>query len=193
MMSKEHFMEVYTIEQLADLLVLLNQDNNRAIDEVAELKVKLDRKQNEINQIDEILEELFNIKHDDMGSLDEFKNYLTKLLEQNSFDMDKQISETAKYKEAFESTKKERDFQVCKLQNEIAKLKNRSVVDFLPNEPIKVADMLIYASNEYEQTLTVGDMKKTDNGTYRIFSIEDLQQIAQHLLVYCNSHLEEES
>lgn len=67
-----------------------------------------------------------------------------------------------------------------------------NVYDFLPEEPIKVADMLINAEGEYEHNPVVKKICRTDKGTYRIFDISDLRQIAEHLLVYCNHHGEVE-
>lgn len=68
----------------------------------------------------------------------------------------------------------------------------KTVVDFLPTEPIKVADMLINAEGEYEHNLVVKKIFGTDKGTYRIFEILELRQIAEHLLIYCNHNKEEE-
>ena len=65
----------------------------------------------------------------------------------------------------------------------------KSVADFLPTEPIKVAEMLITAKGECEP-LYIGDDVFKD--TYRIFDVSDLRQIAKHLLVYCNHHGEAE-
>lgn len=61
----------------------------------------------------------------------------------------------------------------------------RSIEDFLPEEPIKVADMLINAEGEYEYNPLAKAIYKEDKGTYRIFDISELRQIAKYLLVYC--------
>lgn len=63
---------------------------------------------------------------------------------------------------------------------------------FLPAEPIKVADMLINAEGEYEHNPIVKAFCGTDKGTYRIFDVSELRQIAEHLLAYCNHHGEAE-
>lgn len=63
--------------------------------------------------------------------------------------------------------------------------------DFLPTEPIKVADMLISAEGEYERHSLAKAICGTDKGAYRIFDVVDLRQIAEHLLVYCNANGEE--
>lgn len=62
----------------------------------------------------------------------------------------------------------------------------------LPIEPIDVAAMLIRET----VTLKASTLKKvfTPNGTdeyeVEMYSKSDLRQIAEHLLVYCNSHKE---
>lgn len=67
-----------------------------------------------------------------------------------------------------------------------------NVTDFLPTEPIKVAEMLINAEGEYEQNPIAKKICGTDKGTYRIFDVSELRQIAEHLLVYCNHNKEEQ-
>lgn len=49
----------------------------------------------------------------------------------------------------------------------------------LPEEPIRVADMLIYSTDTYTDFLG----KKQE---YKVYDKSDLKQIAEHLLVYCN-------
>lgn len=110
-------------------------------------------------------------------------------------------SEVEKYQKAFEDAKKERDCQVAEYQNKIEELKVENAElhcemqamkvfpDEIPEEPIKVAEMLITAKGECEQ-LHIGNNVFKD--TYRIFDVSELRQIAEHLLVYCNHNREEE-
>lgn len=112
-------------------------------------KTELERAENTINQIDDILKKLFGVRHDTVDKPDEFEKILTEKAKGN-------------------------------------------VSDFLQTEPIKVADMLINAEGEYEHNPLVKAIYKEDKGTYRIFDIGDLRQIAEHLLVYCNHHGEVE-
>lgn len=65
----------------------------------------------------------------------------------------------------------------------------KTVVDFLPTEPIKVAEMLIIAKGECEPLHIGNDVFKD---TYRIFKVSELRQIAEHLLIYCNHNGEVE-
>lgn len=67
-----------------------------------------------------------------------------------------------------------------------------NVTDFLPTEHIKVAEMLINAEGEYEHNPIAKKICGTDKGTYRIFDVSELRQIAEHLLVYCNHNKEEQ-
>lgn len=141
--------------------------------------------------------------------------------------------EVEKYRKAFESVKKERDYQIAEYKKKINELeqhhkfsmmqiddvlvgflgvtheimdkpsdfekvlqeaieKSKTVTDLLPTEPIKVADMLINAEGEYEHNSLVKKICGTDKGTYRIFGVSELRQIAEHLLIYCNHYREEE-
>lgn len=70
--------------------------------------------------------------------------------------------------------------------------------NFLPAEPIKVADMLISAA----YTRKKGDMEKAlhkafgnneDTFTESVYSVSELRQIAEHLLIYCNHNEEDEN
>lgn len=112
-------------------------------------KTELERAKNTINQIDDILEKLFGVRHDTVDTPDEFEKILSEKAKEN-------------------------------------------VTDFLPTEPIKVADMMINAEGEYEHNPLVKAFYKEDKGTYRIFETGELRQIAEHLLVYCNNNGEVE-
>lgn len=62
----------------------------------------------------------------------------------------------------------------------------------LPPEPIKVAEMLIYATrrrrtNGFERAFNGAP----DFADYDIYSKSDLRQIAEHLLVHCNNSEDE--
>ena len=57
----------------------------------------------------------------------------------------------------------------------------------LPTEPIKVAEMMIYATETYETSSLAKRFGAGDTATYKLYSNADLRQIAEHLLVYCNN------
>lgn len=124
-----------------------SQHDKEFTDEIEELKKHLDRSQTTINQIDYILEKLFDVRHDTVDKPDEFEKILSERAKENA-------------------------------------------TDFLPTEPIKVVDMLINAEGEYEHIPIVKQICGTDKGTYRIFEVSELRQIAEYLLVYCNSQKE---
>lgn len=104
-------------------------------------------------------------------------------------DVDKLQSEVEKYHKTFEDTKKERDCRIAEYQKKIEELENRDIAELLPEEPIKVADMLINAQTEYENNSIFATQKEYTANT---FSVSELRQIAEHLLVYCNHNGEVE-
>ena len=65
--------------------------------------------------------------------------------------------------------------------------------DELPTDPIEVAQMLINSTYEYElSALDKALYKCGDTRTTERYSIDDLEQIAEHLLVYCKHNRESE-
>ena len=65
--------------------------------------------------------------------------------------------------------------------------------DCLPSEPISVANILINAKEEYEPTSLQKALFKTDSKCLADkYSDDDLEQIAEHLLVYCKHNREDE-
>lgn len=77
------------------------------------------------------------------------------------------------------------------LEAEKTEIKIHEITDFLPSEPIKVADMLISATytrqkSSMEKTLHKAFGNNSDTVTENVYSESDLRQIAEHLLVYCN-------
>lgn len=171
-MTKQELMETYTAEQLAEMVVDLqnipiagkiNCENSGSsdliklkcdkcgeeflafLDEKYILckKTELDRAKNTINQIDDILEKLFGVRHDTANTPDEFEKVLTDKARAN-------------------------------------------ISDFLPTEPIKVADMLINAMcKPCASVLSFGK-------PYILYDMSELRQIAEHLLVYYNHNKEGE-
>ena len=83
------------------------------------------------------------------------------------------------------------DYKSKFLEVERMRMKQNEFSDFLPTEPIKVADMLINAIYTREK----GDMEKafhkafgnnSDTVVENVFEISELRQVAEHLLIYCN-------
>lgn len=106
--------------------------------------------------------------------------------------MIKAISEIEKHKKAFENAKNERDMQASEMQSHIdclkAELEEAQMnKQELPLEPIDVAVMLIKATvsckaNSIQKAFSCPEEYESD-----MYSKEDLLQIAEHLLVYCNN------
>lgn len=146
-MTKTELMENYTMEQLAEIVV----GKQNVIDDMKSnidfLNRSLERGKTIINQIDDILEKLFGVRHDTVDKPDEFEKIL-------------------------------------------AEKSKGNITDFLPEEPIKVTDILINADGKYERSPIAKVFCGKDNGTYRIFDVSELRQIAEHLLVYCNNQKE---
>lgn len=130
-----------------------SQHDKEFTDKIEELKNQLDRNQTTINQIDEILEDLFGVTHG-VAKPDGFKEILRE-----------------------------------KVAEKIA--------DFLPAEPIKVADMLISAAykrqrDSIEKAFSKAFGSGSDMVTENVYSESELRQIAEHLLVCCNHNEGEE-
>lgn len=177
-MTKTELMETYAAEQLAEMAIKANN--------LADM----------LKYSDSFLKSgLF-----DNLAVSAYETKLSIMQHEN----DKLKSEAEKYRKAFEDAKNERDCQIAEYQKKIEKLtaenselhcELQAVNAFqegYPTEPIKVADMLINAEGEYEHNPIAKALYKEDKGTYRIFDIGELRQIAEHLLVYCNHNGEVE-
>ena len=108
------------------------------------------------------------------------------------------LSET--YNQLIE-TGKEAQAKIAELESELEvkenllKIKNGlcSSFDCLPSEPISVANMLINAKEEYEPTSLEKALCKTEEKCLvDKYSDDDLEQIAEHLLVYCRHNREDD-
>lgn len=82
---------------------------------------------------------------------------------------------------------KERDSYINQLKHDIDELKENNATDELHFEAIEVANFLINAEYECEIPFTGRKTKR------RKYDIEDLEQIAEHLLVYCKCNNIEEA
>ena len=76
---------------------------------------------------------------------------------------------------------KERDSYIKQLEHDFDELKERNETVELPFDAIEVANFLINEKYEYR------------NIEFRKYDIEDLEQIAEHLLVYCKHNNIEEA
>lgn len=108
---------------------------------------------------------------------------------------DDKEEEIEKYKKAFESAKCERDKAVCEYQNEIDRLKSRvkeleESQEELPFEPICVSEYLIDRTIEVKNTFPA--LQGGETSHVPVHDVSELHRIAEHLLVYCKHHSEEE-
>ena len=81
---------------------------------------------------------------------------------------------------------KERDSYIKQLEHDVNELKENNATVQLPFDAIEVANFLINEKNECNIPFVGGKTK------YRKYEIEDLEQIAEHLLVYCKHNKESE-
>lgn len=164
-MTKQELMETYTVEQLADKYLRLQERFNRYTEVIKGV----------VNELPEELKQgtEFHLK------------------------IDRLQSEAEKYRKAFENAKKERDCQIVEYQKKMEELTAER--DFIAEnsisthqDPIDIAKDLINAEGEYEHNPLAKAFCRTNKGTYRIFDIGELRQIAEHLLIYCNHNGEVE-
>ena len=82
---------------------------------------------------------------------------------------------------------KERDSYINQLKHDVDELKENNATVELPFDAIEVANFLINEECECDMLFTGRKTKR------RKYDIEDLEQIAEHLLVYCkHNNIEEE-
>lgn len=163
-MTKTELMETYTAEQLAEMVVA----NQTKIEELL-------RQEKTSNNYTMFLQ-------GKLGDMEYEINKREAAIEQ----IDRIICEL--FGIAHSGYEYTDDFKkLLKEKSEVGK----TITDFLSTEPIKVADMLINAEGEYEHNPLAKALYKEDKGTYCIFDIGELRQIAEHLLVYCNHNGED--
>ena len=80
---------------------------------------------------------------------------------------------------------KERDSYINQLKHDVDELKENNATVELPFDAIDVANFLINEECECDMLFTGRKTKR------RKYEIEDLEQIAEHLLVYCKHNKEE--
>lgn len=220
-MTKTELMKNYTAEQLAEIVLELtwkmwtNSEECKSIPPKVAIIVKCPDcgKSNKI-ELDEKLECLIRNKltdrvHELQSEVEKYR----KAFEDAKKERDCQIAEYRKKIDDLEHDLKTAGEKIQDLAGENMKLqcerndykskseflevermriKKNEFSDFLPTEPIKVVDMLINAEGEYEHNPLAKAFCGTDKGTYRIFDVSELRQIAEHLLVYCNHNGEVE-
>lgn len=124
------------------------------------------------------------------------KRFRDEIMQLKSELSDVQKSADEYYNKCIDLTK-----QVTELESELEtkdnllKIKDGLCGNFneLPSEPISVANILINAKEEYEPTQLQKALFKTGEKCLSDkYSDDDLEQIAEHLLVYCRHNREDE-
>lgn len=107
----------------------------------------------------------------------------------------KKDAEIEKYKKTIECANCEKDKAACEYQNEIDQLKSRVVEleqsqEDLPIEPIEIVKYLIDRTIEVKNTFPA--LQGGETSHVPLHDVSELRQIAEHILVYCKYHSEEE-
>ena len=111
----------------------------------------------------------------------------------------KSYVEASDYDELLYKLKNSND-KIAELESELEvkdnmlKIKNGLCGSFecLPSEPVSVANMLINAKEEYEPTSLEKALCSNIKPLVDKYSIDDLEQIAEHWLVYCKHNRKDE-
>lgn len=176
-MTKTELMETYTAEQLAEMVIEAYERED--CPKIMAININGFPKMFTIKEIEEIVtayEEIKLCQEQNKQCKTILPSEYLKVLSLNQTVSQLQ-SKVEKYRKAFEDAKKERDFQIAEYQKKIEELEKKSDFCF-PEEPIKIADLIIHGWET--------------SWDYKHFSISELRQIAEHLLVYCNHNEEAE-
>lgn len=167
-MSKSELLSTYTAEQLAEMVEKLDVASIGSSKYIHNLENEIKEKQDEINHT----KKQFDRSQTTITQIDEILEEL--------FGVTHETTNPGEFKEI--------------LTDKII----QNIADFLPSEPIKVADMLISATytrkkGNMEMALHKAFGNNADTVTENVYSVSELRQIAEHLLVYCNANGEGEN
>ena len=113
-----------------------------------------------------------------------------KVFEDKIEDLQQRIRELIKEKDEYKRKCNNFGFENQELKQRIAELESKETVD-LPFDPLETANYLINATYERETSALERGLKglpeKVNSDRY---TIDDLEQIAEHLLVYCKHNKE---
>lgn len=195
-MNRNELLSTYTAEQLADKYLRLQERFNRyeavikgVVDELpeelregTEFHLEIDRLQSEVEKYRKAFEDAKKERDCQIAEYQKKIGDLEHDLKIAGEKIQDLAGENMKLQIERNDYKTKSEF----LEVERMRVKQNEFADFLPTEPIKVADMLINAEGEYEHNPLVKKICGNDKGRYRMFDISELRQIAEHLLVYCN-------
>lgn len=146
-----------------------------------------------------LIEEKYGIIFDSVDFSQHDKEFKDKIEElKNQLDRSQttiaQIDEILKdlFGATFEICETKEDFDGYKRFLE-KNIKSAAISDFLPTEPIKIADILISATytrkkGNMEMAMCKAFGNNADTAVESVYSVSELRQIAEHLLIYCNAN-----
>lgn len=200
-MTKQELMENFTMEQLADKIIALEiaisdmKNTKKIIKQYNNKQRECEKSEKRTPFTDKELAEKWK------NLAEEFNNEVYKVTEEN----EKLKAELKRKETAINQI----DSIICELfgiahngdeytEDFKELLRNQSAVgktlaDYLPAEPIEVADALIsvtYVRNKNELEKSIGKAFGNDSDTVTedMYSVSELRQITEHLLIYCNAH-----
>lgn len=195
-MTKTELMETYTSEQLAEMVVVAmksKEDDEKMIELITsagkDLGKQLDEKRSEIEHLQSEAEKYRKEFEDTKKECDcRIAEYQKRIenLEHDLKTAGEKIQDLAGENMKLQCERNDYKSKSEFLEFDRMRLKKNEIADFLPTEPIKVADMLINASKKRTNCMTGKEYDKY------IFEKWQLRQIAEHLLVYCNHNGEAE-
>ncbi len=132
------------------------------------------------------------------------KRTLKAMREDNVIDRDKYneyvqaITCWVEYIQRLEKENEEQKKKISELESELSVKENLNKtengiceeIELSGLTPIEVAEKLINAESEYETNIIQRAFGAGEKEKYNIFSVSELRQIAEHLLVYCNHNSE---
>lgn len=205
-MNKQELMENYTMEQLADRIIELEKlltgsnifnslqsDIQSPLEKsmVNNYESKINQKNAKIDKLEREREELRKIRDEQVAKVNELKVELDRK-ETAINQIDSIICELfgishngEEYTEDFK--------ELLKSQSAVGK----TISDFLPAEPVEVAAELINATytrnkGKLEKKIDKAFGNTSDIIVEQMYSVSELRQIAEHLLIYCNANGREE-
>lgn len=148
-------------------------------------------------QIDDVLVEFLGVTHEVMDKPRDFEKVLQKLVDNDKQELERAKNTINQIDDILERLFGVRRDTVDKMDEFEKILKQKAenyntIADYLCDEPISVAQTLISAKRSYELSAEEKQRSGLEKGYYHIFDVSELRQIAEHLLIYCNHHKEEE-
>lgn len=181
-MTKTELLSTYTAEQLAEMVVRLDIAGEMSAKHIHNLENEIIEKQSEIDKYRKAFEDA---KKERDCQICEYRKKIMDL-EHDLKTAGEKIQDLAGENMKLQCERNDYKTKSEFLEVERMRVKQNEFTDFLPTEPIKVADMLINAMCEpCASVLSFGK-------PYSMYDMQELRQIAEHLIAYCNHNGEAE-